>query len=204
MPVLLAVATFALASILIVVLPGPDTMVVMSNLIRGGRREGLRAVLGVLSGLGLWAAAAALGIAAVLRASETAYLVLRVAGAIYLGWLGLQALRSRVEPDRGPSRRRLLGTGYRAGLATDLLNPKVGVFFVTFLPGFVPSGEPMGLTSLLLGAVYVALTAAYFGLVLVFAGRLARALATDRVRRRLDRAAGTVLLGFAVRLVLQP
>ena len=104
---------------------------------------------GILVGLSHLVWVAALGLAAVLRASDVAYAVLRIVGACYLVWLGVQSLRAcggalREVDDRG--RRGLLGTGFAAGLTTNLLNPKVGVFFVTFLPGFVPSGYPVGAT----------------------------------------------------------
>jgi threonine/homoserine/homoserine lactone efflux protein len=205
---LTASVTFALAAALIVLLPGPDTLVVLRNLIRGGRRTAALTVVGVLSGLIVWVAAAAFGLAAVLHASEDAYTSLRIAGACYLLWLGVQTLRTRSRPqpplvdDQSP-RRRWLGSGYSAGLATDLLNPKVGVFFVTFLPGFVPTGEPVGLASLTFGAIFVAETALYFALLLFLAGRITRWMRDPSIRRRLDWATGTVLIGFGVRLAVE-
>src|ERR1700710_2971280 len=94
-PMWLAIATFPLAAVLIVLLPGPDTLVVVRNLVRGGRAMAAKTVLGVLSGLGVWVVTAALGLSAVLRASEDAYLALRLTGAAYLVWIGIQSLRSR-------------------------------------------------------------------------------------------------------------
>src|SRR6185437_3486707 len=110
-----------------------------------GRREAARTSLGVLTGLLVWMSAAALGLTAVLRASQDGYLILRLVGATYLLYVGLQALRSRVlgqSVDAAPS-RSLVGRGYRAGLMTDLLNPKVGVFFITFFPAFIPRHAPV-------------------------------------------------------------
>ncbi|HJQ00794.1 MAG TPA: LysE family translocator [Jatrophihabitans sp.] len=102
---LLSIGAFTLAAALIVLLPGPDTLVVLRNLVRGGRARAVRTVLGVLSGLTIWVVAAALGLSAVLRASQQAYLVLRIAGAIYLLWLGIQSLRARAPgPSRWPDR----------------------------------------------------------------------------------------------------
>jgi threonine/homoserine/homoserine lactone efflux protein len=202
---LLALGTFAAAAVAIILLPGPDTLVVLRGVVRGGRARGSATAAGVLSGLAVWVAVAALGLAAVLRASEVAYNALRIAGACYLTWLGVQSLRSILRRPRSPqpARRGIVGTGYVAGLVTNLLNPKVGVFFVTFLPGFVPHGYPVGATSLLLGAVFVVLTLGYFAVLLAFASRLARWMATPKVRRRLDALTGTVLLGFGVRLAAE-
>jgi threonine/homoserine/homoserine lactone efflux protein len=201
---LTALVTFSCAAALIVLLPGPDTLVVVRNLIRGGRRSAALTVIGVLSGLAVWVMAAALGLAALLRASRDGYTALRLVGAVYLIWLGVNSLRTRtaIQTDASISGRprRLVGTGYRAGLATDLLNPKVGVFFVSFLPGFVPAGHAVGPTSLMFGAIFVAETAMYFALLLVLAARVTKWMTEPRVRRRLDRATGLVLIGFGIRI----
>ncbi len=204
---LVALATFSTAAALIVLLPGPDTLVVMRSLLRGGRRQAARTVLGVLTGLIVWVCVAALGLSAVLRASHDGYLALRIAGAIYLVWLGVRSIRARLSADPpmdARSRHGLIGSGYAAGVATDLLNPKVGVFFVTFLPGFVPRGQPVGVVSLLLGAIFVAETAAYFAILLAVSGPVTRWMTTARVRQRLDRITGTVLIAFGLRLALEP
>jgi threonine/homoserine/homoserine lactone efflux protein len=200
----IAVATFALAAVLIILLPGPDTLVVVRSILRGGRRRGMLTALGNLCGLTVWAAAAALGLAAVLRASEVGYDVLRAAGAVYLVWLGLQAWRSRGTVDATPrGRGGVLGTGFLAGLLTNLLNPKVGVFFVTFLPGFVPAGYSVGVTTLLFGLLFVALTAAYWAVLLGLATRVTAWLTAPRIRRRLDAITAAILIGFGVRLAAE-
>jgi threonine/homoserine/homoserine lactone efflux protein len=207
---LTALLSFGVAATLLVLLPGPDTLVVLRTLLRDGRRRAALCVGGVLSGLMIWVAAAALGLSALLRASHDGYLALRIAGAVYLVWLGVQSFRTRsasggqaaAVADPG-KRRNVLGTGFGAGLATDLLNPKVGVFFVTFLPGFIPHGQPIGPTSLLLGAVFVVETAAYFAVLLLLAGKVTSWMNDPRIRRRLDRATGTVLVAFGVRLAVE-
>jgi threonine/homoserine/homoserine lactone efflux protein len=203
---LLAVATFAVAATLIVLLPGPDTLVTIRSIVRGGRSSGIATAGGILVGLTIWVCVAALGLAAVLRASEVAYAVLRIVGACYLVWLGVQSLRSMrrgaavADP---PARRGIMGTGFLAGLATNLLNPKVGVFFVTFLPGFVPSGYPVGATSLLFGAVFLVLSIAYYVVLLALAGKVTTWMSSPRVRRRMDAVTGSVLVGFGVRLAVE-
>lgn len=202
----LALAAFVAAAALIVVLPGPDTLVVVRGLVRGGRRRATFTSAGVLCGLTVWVTAAALGVSALLAASRLGYDVLRIVGAVYLIWLGVQSLRSWHAADPAadvPERRTLLGSGFVAGLLTDLLNPKVGVFFVTFLPGFLPHGYPAGATSLLFGAIFVALTAGYFAVLLVCAGRVTRWLGMPRVRRRLDAITGSVLIALGARLALE-
>lgn len=228
-----ALLTFILAASLLVVLPGPDSLLVLRSILLRGRRTAVATCAGVLTGLAVWVAAAALGLSALLRASELGYTVLRLAGGLYLIALGVQALRSarrvtaagaeqvgaeqvaaqpaaREQMAAEPAARKqvagrsgILGVGYRAGLVTNLLNPKVGVFFVTFLPGFVPRGAPIGATSLLFGAVFVAEGALYFAILLFLAERVATALRRPTVRRRLDRLTGVVLIGFGIRLAAE-
>jgi threonine/homoserine/homoserine lactone efflux protein len=197
--VLASLITFSLASALIVLLPGPDTLNVVRSLIRHGRREASFCVAGVLSGLSIWVVAAFLGLSALVQASHVGYDILRAVGAAYLILIGVQSLRSkRLGASPGDISRRagLLGSGYRAGLASDLLNPKVGVFFISFLPGFVPHGYSVG-------TIFVVETALYFALLLTVADGLITWMQNERSRRRLDRAAGLVLLGFGIRLAIE-
>jgi threonine/homoserine/homoserine lactone efflux protein len=201
---LLAVGTFLVAAGFIVLLPGPDTLVVLRGLIRGGRRQGVLTVFGVLCGLSMWAAAAALGLSALLQASRIGYDALRIAGGVYLIWLGVASFRARREAEQPDTPRRFLGSGFSAGLLTDLLNPKVGVFFVTFLPGFLPHGYPVAATSLLFGTIFVVLTACYFAVLLVLAARVTGWMSIPRVRRRLDAVIGSVLIALGLRLAIEP
>jgi threonine/homoserine/homoserine lactone efflux protein len=199
--VLVSLAAFTAAAVLIVLLPGPDTLVVVRSIVRGGRHAGVLTALGNLCGLTVWVLAAALGLAAMLKASQIGYDVLRVVGAGYLVWLGVQAWRSRGRVEQpAPHRAGVLGTGFRAGILTNLLNPKVGVFFVAFLPGFIPRGDAVGPMSLLLGAIFVLLTALYWVALLGIAGRVSRWMGTPSVRRRIDAMTALVFVGFGIRL----
>jgi len=200
--------TFSLAAALIVLLPGPDTLVVLRSIVRDGRRRAVWTAAGGLTGLAIWVTVAALGLSAVLRASHDAYLALRLVGAAYLVWLGFQSWRTRaakteIQDEAGRRRAGLLGTGYGAGLATDLLNPKVGVFFVTFLPGFVPAGHSVGWTSLLLGAIFIAETVVYYASLITMSRWVMRWMNDPRVRRRIDRMMGVVFVAFGVRLAVE-
>ena len=205
-----ALLGFAAASVLIVLLPGPDTLVVVRNMLRGGRRGAVATVVGVLSGLVVWVTAASLGLSAVLRASHTGYDVLRYVGGAYLIYIGVQSLRSRAAPTSVTATARvprrygpLLGSGYVSGLATDLLNPKVGVFFVTFLPAFVPPGADVGATTMALGSVFVVETLLYFVALIAVADRVVSWMTDVRTRRRLDRGAGLIFIGFGLRLATE-
>lgn len=215
---LVALVSFTLASILIVLLPGPDSLVVVRGLVRGGRRGGASTAAGVLCGLVVWVAAATLGLSALLQASEVGYDVLKVAGACYLIWIGVRSLLSirrtaaevAVEGDGPMAPAPMLtgrspgGSGFAAGFLTDVLNPKVGVFFVSFMPGFVPDGGySVGWTTLAFGAIFTVLTAVYFLCLIAVSGTVASWMRTPHIRRRLDALTGLVLVGFGVRLATE-
>jgi threonine/homoserine/homoserine lactone efflux protein len=219
--VLVALVSFTLASVLVVLLPGPDSLVVVRGLVRGGRRGGAATAAGVLCGLVVWVAAASLGLSALLQASRTGYDVLKTAGACYLLWIGVRSLlavrRTPAEvaatgdgpmaPAPGSVSRGtsgLRGSGFVAGFLTDILNPKVGVFFVSFLPGFVPSGDhAVGLTTLAFGALFAVLTALYFLGLIALSGTVSTWMGTPGIRRRLDALTGLVLVGFGLRLAIE-
>lgn len=208
---LTAVLAFVPASALLVVAPGPDTLLVLRNSARGGRRAGLATAAGTITGLLVWAAAAALGLAALVRASEIGYSLVRWCGAAYLIFLGTQLIwRSRrreqasaPEPDQVamPAARRRLAE-YLTGIGTNLFNPKVGVFFVSFLPVFIPRGAPVAATSLLLGGVFLAEGLLWLTTIVLLGDRLSVVIAAPRIRRRLERLTGLVMVGFGVRLAI--
>jgi len=221
-----ALLGFALASTLVILAPGPDSMLVMRNTMRGGRRTGWVTACGTLSGLTIWALAAALGLSALLRVSHVAYDVLRFCGAAYLIWLGATSLgnfrRRRAGPARPPqaaseaSRRpRPAGVAapggaparparaYLNGVLSNLLNPKISVFFMAFLPAFVPAGASASRFSLVLGAWFVMETGLWLALVAWLADRGMRWLRRPAVQRWLERFTGIVLIGFGLRLATE-
>jgi threonine/homoserine/homoserine lactone efflux protein len=205
---------YAIPAALITMLPGPDTAMVLATAVTAGRRAAVRAAFGVGTGLLIWGAAAAAGLAAVLRSSALLFDAFRLACAAYLLLLGVQALLAsrRQEPDpppavapatRGRGRLPSFGWGYRRALMTCVLNPKLGVFFVVFLPQFVPTGAAVGPTSLALASLQAAEAVLWYLLLGGLAGVAGRALARRRVRAWLHRATATVFLGFGLRLAAE-
>ena len=209
-----ALLGFALAATLVILAPGPDFMLVMRNTVRGGRRAGWVTACGTLSGLTVWALAAALGLSALLRVSHVAYDVLRFCGAAYLIWLGMTSLvnfrrertdRARPAPDitalgQAPARP---GRAYLNGMLSNLLNPKISVFFMAFLPAFVPAGASASQFSLVLGAWFIAETGLWLAVVAWLADRGVRWLRRPTVQRWLERITGIVLIGFGLRLATE-
>ena len=205
--------TFAIASTLVTLLPGPDFMLVLRNAFRGGRRIGWWTAAGTTTGLALWAVAASLGLSSLVAASRVGYDALRLIGAAYLIWLGVTTLRSRqpmlvegVEEQRSldlPSGRTGALRAYLNGVISDLCNPKVGVFFVAFLPAFIPPHGSVSEFSLLFGLWNAVEVGLYFAVVVWLISRGTTWLHRPRFRRRLEQVTGAALIGFGIRLATE-
>ena len=137
-------AAYTLASFVLFITPGPDMSLFLSRTVSGGRAAGIAAMAGAMAGCAVHTLAAALGLSAIIAASPTAFAVLKIAGALYLAWLAFDAIRSgsalNVTAEATPSVD--LGKTFALGVAVNLLNPKVILFFITFLPQFVEAGDP--------------------------------------------------------------
>jgi threonine/homoserine/homoserine lactone efflux protein len=202
-----AMTTFAIAALLLIMIPGPDQALITRNALVGGRRGGMLTMLGGALGLTLHASAAAFGLSALLLASATAFTVLKLVGSLYLLWLGLQMLRAAIRSRRDPvdetlavaPRRR--SVYLRQGFLSNALNPKVALFFVTFLPQFMSadSGSPRA-QALLLSAVFAVLYLAWFGCYVAAVNRLGRWLRRPAVKARIEQVTGALLLTVAARL----
>src|SRR5262249_29030168 len=192
--------TFALASTLLILAPGPDSLLVLRNTLRHGRRAGWVTATGTMSGLLAWAAAAAFGLTALLQVSHLGYDVVRLAGACYLLWLGVSSLRPSHGTHGGPAGPAPAQAGWRRvylnGLLSNLLNPKIGVFFIAFLPGFIPAGAPAPLFPLVLGLWFIAETGAWLATLAWMTARGAGWLRRSTVQRWLERITGVGLIGF--------
>ena len=204
------VLVFIGVAAIVIVIPGPDTAVVTKNVLLHGRRTALGTSLGVSAGLSVWTIAAAVGVASVVRASEVAFTVLKLFGALYLIWMGVQALRaarqgSSDELVADDDRRRAMGPlgGFRQGFLSDLANPKIGIFFTSLLPQFVAPGHSVLLPFLILGAVFVLMTIAWLCAYCLVAARAAETLKRPRVRAALDRFTGVVLIAIGLRVAAE-
>jgi threonine/homoserine/homoserine lactone efflux protein len=205
-----ALLGFAAASTLLILAPGPDSMLVMRNTMRGGRRAGWITACGTMSGLTIWALAAALGLSALLRVSQAGYDVLRFAGAGYLVWLGVTSLglwrRRTAEPAVPAGTRGRSAAGGRAyvnGLLSNLFNPKISIFFMAFLPAFIPAGVSAARFSLVLGLWFIAETGLWLATVAWLASCGARWLQRPAAQRWLGRITGVALIGFGLRLATE-
>ncbi|MFI0443937.1 LysE family translocator [Actinomadura sp. 6N118] len=198
---LTACLAFAAVALLVTITPGLDTMLVLRTTLTSGRRVGYLAATGIAGGCFVWAIAGALGLTALLAASELAFNAVRIGGACYLFWLGAQALwqtRRRTVEEELPL---VSGRGaLRTGFVTNLLNPKIGVFYMSLLPQFVPDGASMLWTSLLFALIHVAEGLVWCALLVFAAAAARRTLARPSVKRRFQQITGLAFIGFGVRL----
>ena len=219
MPDLQHLLVFMAAGVVLNLTPGPDVMFIIANAVRGGLRAGLAAALGISAGCLVHVAAAALGVSALLAASATAFSVLKWVGAVYLVWVGLQMLRGVLKSNASKSiadgltstsagdrldAQLPVSTVFRRGFLTNVLNPKVALFFLAFVPQFIaPGAAHTGWVFLALGLLFTAnglLVCVGWALAAAWAARRAGAL--QLALRWLDGLAGGLFIAFGVRLAL--
>jgi threonine/homoserine/homoserine lactone efflux protein len=196
---------FAAVWLPIAMVPGPSTVVVIRQTLRGGRRSAFGATMANELGLLFWAVVATFGLSGLVAASGIAYDVIRIAGAALLVALGLQSLlraRATALSVAGPAAASGW-QGFRVGMVAILANPKAAAFVFAFLPQFVPRGAPFLPSLLALSLVMVAVDTAWYLLLAWFVSLARRVLARPRVRQRMEQVSGVVMVGFGVRLAAE-
>jgi RhtB (resistance to homoserine/threonine) family protein len=205
------VIAFTLTAAILTIAPGADTTLVIRNVLRGGRRDGVVTTMGICSGLFVHATLAAFGVSMLLMHSATALHLVKLAGACYLGWLGLQSLRSAVRtpspPDHlaevEPTRRRAPQQCFFEGLLSNVLNPKAVVFYLAFVPQFIGPTDPVLTKSLLLASIHYVEAILWLVALSSMLDHMRRFIMKSAVRRWLDGLCGTVLVGFGARLAIE-
>ncbi|MGW1765884.1 LysE family translocator [Streptomyces sp. NPDC002073] len=204
-----ALWSFALVVGLLTLTPGLDTAVILRTSALGRRTRAWGVVLGIQTGTLIWGTLTSLGVTALLTASHLAYEILRWAGAAYLLWMAARMIRDTFRGQGGVpeeagvvSEADTLAGGWRQGTLTNLLNPKVGVFYVAVLPQFIPTDAPHFSMGLLLTSIHITLGLIWSTVLIASATALGTWLRKPRARRLLDRVTGTVIGAFAVRLAV--
>lgn len=212
MDLLALLPAFVIAVLLISASPGPAMILIFRQAAFRGWRAAVPTVLGLEAGLYLWALAAGAGLAALVAASEVAFVVLRVVGAVFLVYLGIKTWRTawrsrrRVEPDDAaalitpPVSRQGWWTAFGEGTVVMLANPKAAIFMIAFYPQFVPTDRPLFATTALLAAVQVLIETMFYLTLAAVAGRAGDWFRRPRIRRRVDAISGGVLVALGLRL----
>jgi len=188
---------------LLTILPGADMALVTRNVLAVGRRRAMLTIAGICTGCIIHATASALGLSAILATSATAFNVVKTLGAAYLIWIGIQSIREAGQPapvtSEASARRARLGP-FLQGFLTNILNPKVAVFYLTFLPQFISPGEPVLRRSLLLASIHIAMGFVWLTAYAWFIDRLGAVLTRPRVKAWLERVTGGLLIALGARL----
>jgi threonine/homoserine/homoserine lactone efflux protein len=197
---------FVAVSSVVIATPGQDTALTIKNTLGGGRRAGVFTALGVVTGQLTWASATSLGLAGLLRASEPAFAALKLLGAAYLVYLGASTVLASFRSGEGgesDDRRHGLAprAAYRQGVLSNLGNPKIAVFFTSLLPQFASGGTAFA-TSLLLGALFAAMTLVWLSCYAFVVEKAGNVLRRPRARRALSAVTGSVLVGLGLRLAI--
>ena len=201
-----ALLAFSFAAFLLTITPGLDTALVLRTAATEGPRRAFAAALGIGIGCLVWGVAAACGAGALLTASEVAYAALKWAGAAYLVWMGVMMIakpRNAFEPGAVAPTGGGAMASLRRGLLTNLLNPKVGVFYISFLPQFVPADANPATFGVVLAGLHVVMGLMWAGLLIGATAPLAALLREASVIRWLDRITGGVFIAFGLRLALE-
>jgi RhtB (resistance to homoserine/threonine) family protein len=195
------IAFIAVAGLLTIT-PGADMALVMRHALGGGTRPAFLASLGIGLGCLIWGAASALGVSVLLAQSALAFAVLKYIGGAYLVYLGARALLPRRNSATPTKKAGRAANPFMQGLLTNLLNPKVAVFYLTFLPQFIAPDRPALSQSLFLAFTHVVMGLVWLTVYARFIDRMAAVLLTDRVKRRIEATTGAVLMALGIRLAL--
>ena len=206
-----ALLAFTLAAAILTVTPGMDTALVLRTAAVEGGRRALMAGLGIAAGCLAWGVVAALGLGSLLLVSTLAYDALRICAALYLFYLGVKLLwgtlpgkQTAADASRpAPAAAASAGGWFVRGCLTNALNPKIGIFYITFLPQFIPAGADVLRFSLLLAGIHAVLGILWFAVLVAATRPLARWLARPAVMRGLDRMTGAVFIAFGLKLALE-
>jgi len=209
MSLLSAVLSFAVVAGLVTIIPGLDTAMVLRSAISHGRRQAFATALGVNTGALVWGAGAAVGVSALLTASTVAYTVVRIAGAVYMIWLGSRLLRKALRERGGESALEVpsvaasgIFRSWSRGLLTNLLNPKIGAFYIAVLPQFIPAHASHLAVGLLLAFVHDLEGILWFTAIILGTHSARAALDRRSARRAVDGITGATLIGFGLKLGL--
>jgi RhtB (resistance to homoserine/threonine) family protein len=205
------VVTFTIVAAILTAIPGADTMLVVRNVLRDGRREGIITTFGICAGLFMHATLSALGVSVILMHSATAFHLVKFAGACYLVWLGVKSLYGAVRSSsslQGTESSLISGVAsskrcFLDGLLCNVLNPKVAVFYLALLPQFIGPTDPVLPKSLLLASIHYIESILWLVAVSMVVDQMRRFFVNSAARRWLDGLCGTLLVGLGVRLAFE-
>ncbi|MEG0471414.1 MAG: LysE family translocator [Solibacillus sp.] len=201
------VTLFIITCVLLIILPGPDTAIVTKNTVVGGRNAGIQTLIGSCIGLVIHTVAAVAGLSAIIVKSAVAFSVLKYVGAAYLCYLGIRTLMNmRARKNQVDEETLVVAKGstfFKQGFITNVTNPKVAVFFLTFLPQFLAPGSEPFWSFLLMGIIYTVLTLLWFVFYVFLLGAIRNFMKRPATQSVIEVLTGSVLIGFGMKLALE-
>ncbi|WP_110928527.1 LysE family translocator [Bacillus massiliglaciei] len=199
---------FVLMCILLIILPGPDTAIATKNTLASGKSGGFKTTLGTCCALLIHTSAAVLGLSAIIVKSALLFSIFKYVGAVYLIYLGVKTLWSLRKKETAaaiehPKSQFSHTSCFKQGFLTNILNPKVAVFFLTFLPQFVNPGSETFIPFLMMGITYTALTAIWFLLYIFLLNQIRSFMKKPKTQNMIEGITGTILIGFGIKLALE-
>jgi RhtB (resistance to homoserine/threonine) family protein len=198
---------FIIMSVMLIILPGPDTAIVTKNTLAGGSANGMKTLSGTICALLIHTLAAVAGLSAIIVKSAFLFSIFKYAGAAYLVYLGIKsilALKNQAISEEHPQTNKYKNKSYfKQGFLTNILNPKVAVFFLTFLPQFVSTGSDTLIPFLLMGATYAVLTSVWFMLYIFLINQISTFMKKPRTTKVIEALTGTILIGFGIKLAFE-
>lgn len=200
-----SILTFSILAALLVLIPGMDFALVLRYATTQSRKSAMVVMLGITSGLFVWGAFASLGISAILQTSQTAFNALKIAGVLYMCWMGVKfiiASFKKAEVVENEPKEIAQKTTFIRGLLSNLLNPKAGVFYLSVLPQFIPVDSNHLLFGLALTGIHATITIVYFVALIFFINTLKGFFAKPSVVKYMERISGIAIIGFGTKLLL--
>lgn len=207
------VLAFTAIAALLTITPGADTMLVVRNVLSRGGKAGILSTFGICSGLFIHASLSALGLSIILVKSATAFQIVKYAGVIYLVFLGSQSLRrifqikedqlSKIENEKKNEKFTSKKKSLFEGFLTNILNPKVAIFYLAFLPQFISTGDPVFQKSVLLASIHAVEGIIWLCFISLSLGRIKAIIRRPKTRKIIEGITGTVLIGFGLKLSME-
>ncbi|WP_409252678.1 LysE family translocator [Bacillus sp. SCS-153A] len=198
---------FIFMSIMLIILPGPDTAIVTRNTLSGGSNKGMQTLLGTICALLIHTLAAVAGLSAIIVKSAVLFSFFKYAGALYLVYLGVKSIlslrRNSIPGDLSQENKYKNKSSFKQGFLTNILNPKVAVFFLTFLPQFVTTGSEPLIPFLLMGITYAVLTAVWFLVYIFLINQISTFMKMPTTTKVIEALTGTILIGFGIKLAFE-
>ncbi|MEW4211661.1 LysE family translocator [Priestia megaterium] len=197
---------FVITCVFLIILPGPDTAIMTKNTLTVGKQGGFKTMIGICCALSIHTLTAIVGLSAIIAKSALLFSIFKYIGAVYLIYLGIKSLwtlRNQETTETVVKMKYKNTSSFKQGFLTNLLNPKIAVFFLTFLPQFVNPGSHTFMPFLILGMTYIVLTIVWYLFYIYLLNQISAFMKKPKTQKAIEGITGTILIGFGIKLALE-